>query len=241
MAAPPPGYTKKPPAGAAAPPAGYTKKAAAAPDPANDQSIWQQMFDVRNAETGESYLYGNTPNPTGFDDVTRIMADTGSRGYIDKISGGRAQTDAARERTPYPVELASDITAAVASSPYRMGSTLAGGAFGAAEGAARSYGNQEGWVPDVPEITKDAAYGALLGGGGAALPGVWNAAKTGLGKVGAVPKYITGAVDYLTGGIPWLTGTSVASKGASAIMPKVPADDVTRDLLAKAMVSQGPR
>lgn len=240
MAGPPPGYTKKAPAAAAAPPAGYTKKAPAAPDPANDQGLLQQMFDVRNAETGESYLYGNTPNPTGFDDVTRIMADTGSRGYIDKISGGRALTDAARERTPLPVELASDITAAVASSPYRMGTTLAGAGFGAVEGAARSYGNQDSWVPDVPEITKDAAAGAFLGGGGAALPVAWNAAKTGLGKVGNIPKWATMGVDYLTGGMPWLTGASTAAKVASKA-PGLPTDELTRDLLAKAMVSQGPR
>jgi len=240
MTAPPAGYTKKAPAAAAAaPPPGYAKKEPVA-DPANDQGFLQQMFDVRNAETGESYLYGNTPNPTGFDDVTRIMADTGSRGYIDKISGGRALTDAARERTPLPVELASDITAAVASSPYRMGSTLAGAGFGAVEGAARSYGNQESWVPDVPQITKDAAAGAFLGGGGAALPVAWNAAKTGLGKVGNIPKWATLGVDYLTSGLPFLTGASTASKVVSSL-PKLPADELTRDLLAKAMVSQGPR
>jgi len=223
-------------------------------DPANDQGFLQQMFDVRNAETGESYLYGNTPNPTGFDDVTRIMADTATRGYGDKTAGviprvlgygeeapggARALTDAARERTPLPVELASDITAAVASSPYRMGSTLAGGAFGAAEGAARSYGNQEGWVPDVPEITKDAAYGAMLGAGGQALPVAWNAAKTGLGKVSG-PNLTSAAIDFLTTGMPWLTGGRVAAKGLSKL-PGLPAGDVSRDLLSKALISQGPR
>ena len=64
MTAAPPGYGRK--STAPAPPPGYSKAAPAeapagapAPDDPYKQGLLQQMFDIRNAATGESYLYGN--------------------------------------------------------------------------------------------------------------------------------------------------------------------------------------
>ena len=46
----------------------------------NQPGILQQLFDVKNAETGKSYLYGNTPAPATYEDLQRTVADTVSRG-----------------------------------------------------------------------------------------------------------------------------------------------------------------
>ena len=151
--------------------------APAGPAEGTDEQGWaQRLFDLRNANTGESLIYGNKPKPSGFDDVTRIMADTATRGFGDKITGTGNLTDAARERTPGYVEAPADITAALASSPYRVGSTLAGGVAGGLEGAASAYGHQDGWIPDTGaewgDIAKEAGKGMVLGSG-AAKAGEW--------------------------------------------------------------------
>lgn len=105
---------------------------------------------------------------TPVDDSMRVAADSISRGYLDKLSGEEAQqhTARSRERLPGWVETPIDIAAAVASSPYRIGSAGAGALAGAAEGAASAYGHQEGWVPGW-DVLKGAAVGAATGGLGA--------------------------------------------------------------------------
>lgn len=144
-----------------------------------EPSIWQQLFDVKNPQTGKSYLYGNTPPPAPYEDLQRTVGDTASRGYLDKLRGPeeQARTAAARERMPDWVETPMDVATAVATSPYRVGSTLAGAGIGAAEGAASAYGHQEDWVPDLQgavDIAKGAGLGAVAGGGGAKLGEVGN-------------------------------------------------------------------
>jgi hypothetical protein len=138
----------------------------------DEKSFFQKVLDLTNAQTGESYLYGNNPKPDAFSDVTRIMADTATRGFGDKTTGTGNLTDAARERTPGYVEAPADITAALASSPYRVGSTIGGGIAGGLEGAASAYGHQEGWMPDLPNMAKEGLRGAAIGSG-AAKAGEW--------------------------------------------------------------------
>ena len=144
-------------------------------------SLLQQLFDVRNAKTGESYLYGNRPDLSGAQqgagDAYRIIGDTATRGLADKLAGPEAQaeTAAARERTPDWVEAPTDVATAVATSPYRIGGTLAGAGIGALEGAASAYGHQKDWIPsasDARDILAGGAGGAVAGAGGAKL-GQW--------------------------------------------------------------------
>lgn len=133
-----------------------------------EPGISQQLFDVKNAKTGESYLYGNTPAPAPYEDLQRTVADTVSRGYLDKLRGPEAQarTEAARQRMPDWVETPTDIATAVVASPYRIAGMGAGAAWGGLEGAASAYGHQKDWVPDW-QGTKDIAWstgkGAVLG------------------------------------------------------------------------------
>jgi hypothetical protein len=147
----------------------------AAPAPAGDKaSFLQQAFDLKNPSTGESYLYGNTPEPSQLEDLGRTVSDTVTRGYLDKVRGPEAQaaTEAARERMPGWVEYPMDIVAGIASSPYRILSAGAGALAGGAEGVASAYGHQEGWVPDLQgmeDMVIGGATGALAGAGGAKL------------------------------------------------------------------------
>jgi len=110
---------------------------------------------------------------TPVDDAMRIAADSMTRGYADKLGGEEAQqhTARSRERTSDWVETPIDIAAAVAASPYRVGSMGVGALAGAAEGAASAYGHQEGWVPGW-DVLKGAGEGAAFGAGGAKL-GEW--------------------------------------------------------------------
>ena len=144
---------------------------------ANEPGILQQLFDVKNSETGKSYLYDNTPAPATYEDLQRTVADTVSRGYLDKLRRPEAQarTAAARERMPDWVELPTDIGVAVASSPYRIGSMGVGAVAGGLEGAASAYGHQKDWIPDEQgalDIFKGAGIGTVAGAGGAKL-GEW--------------------------------------------------------------------
>lgn len=114
----------------------------------------------------------------GSDDAQRVLVDSITRGFMDKgldatIGGGQQeQTRQSRERLPGYVEAPLDITGAVISSPYRVGSAVGGGLWGAAEGAANAYGHQEGWMPEWGNIAKEAGKGAVLGSG-AAKVGEW--------------------------------------------------------------------
>lgn len=225
MTAPPPGYAKKAPA-TAAPPAGYTKKA-----PAEKPGFFQQPGGLAD------YLpTGVTNAMQTVDDLTQSAGDVVTRGWgsNDKL------TEEARGRTGL-MHLPTDIAAGVAASPYMVGGPLTGAAFGAGEGALRSYGNQEGWTPEWGNIANDAKTGALLGAGGYALPGAWNAVKGGLKKAGDIPKITTGVLDYLFAGAPVLTGASTGAKVASKVMPGLPTGEVTRDLLSKIASQRGPR
>lgn len=111
---------------------------------------------------------------TPVDDVMRIAADSMTRGYADKLMGPQEQqhTQRARERTPDWVEAPTDIASAVIASPYRVGSTAAGGLWGGLEGMASAYGHQQDWTPDVGNILWEGGKGALAGAGGAEL-GKW--------------------------------------------------------------------
>jgi hypothetical protein len=185
MTAAPPGYAKKPTA-APPPPPGYSKVPASTAAPVGDEpGLLQRAFDVKNATSGESLLYGNTPAPQPVDDLLRTGIDTGSRGYYDKFalsgvvprmfgyqdSSGpqeQAETAAARERMPDWVEIPSDIAVSIGTSPYRVAGAAWGGLAGGLEGAASAYGHQEGWVPGG-DVLKGTGTGALFGAGGAKL------------------------------------------------------------------------
>lgn len=108
------------------------------------------------------------------DDAVRILADSMTRGYADKLLGPeeQARTQQSRERTSDWVEAPLDIAGAVIASPYRIGSTVAGGVAGGLEGMASAYGHQKGWVPEVGNIASEGLQGALLGSG-AAKAGEW--------------------------------------------------------------------
>lgn len=123
------------------------------------------MYDAAPSDTPEGEVGWLTP----VDDAFRVAADTMSRGYLDKLLGEEAQAHTARsrERLSDWVETPTEIASAVVSSPYRVGSTAAGGLFGALEGAATAYGNQKDWTPDVSNIAYEAGKGALLGSGAA--------------------------------------------------------------------------
>jgi hypothetical protein len=106
------------------------------------------------------------------DDSMRLIADTATRGYFDKMLGPeeQAKTAAARERQGWG-GTALDVGAAVATSPYRIGSMAGGALAGGLEGAASAYGHQEGWVPGW-DVLKGAGTGIVAGAGGAKL-GEW--------------------------------------------------------------------
>lgn len=146
--APPPGFKKK--GGSVAPPPGFKKKGSGEPSGYSDMSTLGAIG-------------------TGADDTVRVMADTITRGYLDKLLGAEEQekTRQSRERLSDWVEVPAEVGAAVISSPYRIGSTAAGGLFGAGEGALEAYGNQESWVPDPANIGKGALTGAVTGAVGA--------------------------------------------------------------------------
>lgn len=101
------------------------------------------------------------------DDSMRLIADTASRGYLDKWLGPeeQAKTAAARERQGWG-GTAVDVGSAVATSPYRVGSAAAGALAGGLEGAISAYGHQEGWVPGL-DVLEGAGTGAVFGAGGA--------------------------------------------------------------------------
>jgi len=110
-------------------------------------------------------------------DVTDISGDTAFRGLGSKLYGADEQqrVQQARDRTPGYLEAPADIITAIATSPYRVGSALVGGAAGAGEGALNAYGHQPNWVPsmkDAGNIAYEASKGALLGSG-AAKAGEW--------------------------------------------------------------------
>lgn len=114
---------------------------------------------------------------TPVDDAMRVAADSMTRGYADKLGGEEAQqhTERSRERLPGWVETPIDIAAAVASSPYRIGSMGVGAVAGGLEGAASAYGHQKDWIPDSEgwgDIAKGAGIGVVAGAGGAKL-GEW--------------------------------------------------------------------
>lgn len=113
------------------------------------------------------------------DDSMRIIVDTATRGYFDKMLGEeeQAKTQASRERQGWGA-LPIDMGTAVATSPYRIGSAVVGGGFGALEGAASTYGHQKNWIPDL-QGAEDIAVGA---GKGAALGGLGAKAGEWLGK-----------------------------------------------------------
>lgn len=205
------------------------------------------MFDdlVPSKEKGFFQQEGGLADylPTGvtnamqtLDDLTQSAGDVVTRGWgsNDKL------TEEARGRTGL-MHLPTDIVAGVAASPYTVGGPLTGAAFGAGEGALRSYGNQKGWAPEWGDIASDAKTGALLGAGGAALPGAWNAVRGGLQKVGNIPKMTTAILDYFTSGVPIATGVSTGAKVASKVIPALPTGDVSRDLLSKIASQRGPR
>jgi|SoiMethySBSTD1v2_1073268.scaffolds.fasta_scaffold00799_12 hypothetical protein len=152
-------------------------KAAAPPatEGTDEPGLLQQMFDVRSPSTGESYIYGNRPKPQVIDDLMRIGGDTASRGLTDKLTNTANLTEAARERTPDFIEAPLDITTAVVTSPYRVGSMAAGGVAGGLEGGLSEYGHQKDWVPSakgMEDIAYESGKGALLGSG-AAKAGEW--------------------------------------------------------------------
>lgn len=167
----------------------------------------------------------------GLDDVTQSAGAEVTRGY----GADKQLTEEARARTTHTP---TDIIASIAASPYKVTGMGAGALAGGLEGAARSYGNQEGWAPDWRHIGTDAAVGAGLGAGGAALPGIWNTTKTGLQKLGSVPKLATGAADMLLGG-PYVTAGTGAAGAAGKVMPYLPSSAGLRDMLAKIAISGG--
>ena len=151
----------------------------------DEQGILQQLFDVTNTDTGESYIYGNKPAPSIMADTNRIIADTATRGYADKMSdlnatvprgqgneltgGGNAEkTAAARERMPDYLEFPSDVIAAIGSAPYQVGSRLFGAVSGGLEGMADAYGHQKNWVPSAEDTKDIITQGAIGTGAGAA-------------------------------------------------------------------------
>jgi hypothetical protein len=174
---------------------------------------------------------GVTDAMQGLDDITQSAGDAVTRGW----GGDDRLTEEARARTTHTP---TDIIAGVAASPYKVGSMLAGGAFGAGEGALRSYGEQEGWAPEWGQIGQDALIGGVAGGGGYALPGAWNAAKSGLQKTGAIPKLVTGGIDMLLGA-PVTTVASGVSGVTSKAMPALPKTPAARDLFAKMLIGLG--
>jgi hypothetical protein len=156
------------------------------------QSFLQQMFDVTNTDTGESYIYGNKPQPSIMSDTQRVIADTATRGWGDRIAdlnatvprgqgntltgGGNAEkTAAARERLPDYLEFPSDVIGVVGSAPYQVGSRLAGTVYGGLEGMLDAYGHQKNWVPTAEDTGNILAQGAIGAGTGAAgdIVGRW--------------------------------------------------------------------
>lgn len=187
------------------------------------------------------------------DDAARISADTMTRGYLDKILGeeDQAKTAQSRERTSDWVEAPLDVASAVATSPFRVGSMVGGGLWGAAEGAASAYGHQQGWMPEWGNIAGEAGQGALLGSG-AAKVGEWlgkgwsrmrgtrvpdptpprppSPTRTQmaekLAQVGKIPREVTAPADMLLGmaHLPPIatTGSIAAKKLAPLIKPAEP-------------------
>jgi hypothetical protein len=160
---------------------------------------------------------------TPADDVIRIMADSLSRGGLDKLRGPeeQAHTLRSRERTPGFIEAGADITGGLLGSPYRVGSALYGGVAGGLEGAASAYGHQKGWVPDLQgakDILYEGGKGALLGSG-AAKGAEW------LGK----------GFNWLKGKPPYSTADELADAAAQADRrTKAGRDTVARDARMKA-------
>jgi hypothetical protein len=107
------------------------------------------------------------------DDIMRIGAEGMTRGGLDKVLGPeeQAKTQAAHERAGLAGDVAQ-IGGALVASPYRVGSTIGGAAWGGLEGAASAYGHQKGWIPDEQgwwDIGEGAVTGSGLGAAGAKI------------------------------------------------------------------------
>jgi len=118
----------------------------------------KKLYDATpEAPVEEEYrLEGYTPQV--MQDVQSIASDAMTRGF------GPGNADAARERQPGWIETPADILGSVVGSPYKVGSKLAGMAYGAGEGALSEYGHQENWIPGVDEL-KDIGAAGVEGAG----------------------------------------------------------------------------
>ena len=204
-----------------------------------EPSILQQMFDVKNATTGESYLYGNKPAPAPYEDVQRTVRDTLSRGYADKLLGPeeQAKTARARERMPDWVEAPTDVGAAVAGAPYRIAGMGMGALYGGLEGAASAYGHQRDWTPEWGNIARETGQGMVLGSGGAKL-GEW--IGKGLDKV--IPDYVPSRpppVQAPQAPRVGKVGTAIQNFGSLPRTTTVPADALLTMLHLPPVVTAG--
>jgi hypothetical protein len=115
------------------------------------------------------------------DDYIRVIADSATRGFLDKALGGdeQAKTRMARQRIGWGAT-AGDVAGYLMTSPYKVLSSGAGALIGGAEGLASAYGHQKNWVPTSLSDFGNLAAGTAIGAGtGAVAPWLVN---TALGK-----------------------------------------------------------
>jgi hypothetical protein len=153
--------------------------------------------DPKKAAAAKSDIFANAPAPLRFfNDLTTASMDAATRGWGSKLFGQATQDETQREinRLPAAAAVPAEAVTALATSPYRVGSTGVGALAGGLEGAASAYGHQPNWVPDIQgglDIAKGAIAGTVAGAGGAKT-GEW------LGNLGGrVPNPAAGQPNLL--------------------------------------------
>lgn len=146
-----------------------------AADAAGDVEAAKRLTAMHDATPTDDRLQGYTPQ--FMQDFQSIASDAMTRGFG---TADNPNTQAARDRQPGYVEAPAGIFGAVVGSPYRVGSKLAGMAWGAGEGALSEYGHQENWIPGTEEwkdIGEAGVKGAGLGWLGAKVGEYFGGAK----------------------------------------------------------------
>jgi hypothetical protein len=122
------------------------------------------------------------------DDYIRVIADSATRGFLDKALGGdeQAKTRMARQRIGWGGSTAADIGGYLMTSPYKVASSGVGALIGGAEGLASAYGHQKNWVPTSLSDFGNLATGTAVGAAtGAVAPWLVNKALGGEARTAA--------------------------------------------------------
>jgi hypothetical protein len=141
---------------------------------AKSESPWAAMQDygLGIGDYATAGLVGKALGPDAQNAIAQAHQNLGVMDYGAQAVGygagpGKLLGPAARGITSVGGKIAGavapDLVSAAAPIAGRVGSAVAGGLENAGAAAAGTYGHEQGWTPDVGEIGKNAATGAMIG------------------------------------------------------------------------------